>query len=174
MEPTLGRFEMEKFTGKEDFGMWKYKLLGRRSITKERSKKAAQDLRVRNLLGTCLSDVILRKVMDSPTSRDMWLALEEEYQAKSLPNRIYLKQQFASFRMDENKNLEDNLDTFLKLIADLASLKITISDEDQAIQLLTSLPPAYEQLVHTLKYGTGKKLSVREVKIICIRKRSRA
>ncbi|CAA7028143.1 unnamed protein product [Microthlaspi erraticum] len=200
MEPTLGRFEMEKFTGKEDFGMWKYKLLGQLEIQglasslmkisrstlnlrkqeegaspRKDTKKAAQDLRMRNLLGTCLSDVILRKVMDSPTSRDMWLALEEEYQAKSLPNRIYLKQQFASFRMDENKNLEDNLDTFLKLIADLASLKITISDEDQAIQLLTSLPPAYEQLVHTLKYGTGKEtLTVREVKIICIRKRSRA
>uniref|UniRef100_A0A1J3CMC1 Retrovirus-related Pol polyprotein from transposon TNT 1-94 n=1 Tax=Noccaea caerulescens TaxID=107243 RepID=A0A1J3CMC1_NOCCA len=78
--------------------------------------------------------------MDEPTAMDMWRALEEEYQAKSLPNRIYLKQQFASFRMDESKDLEQNLDIFLKLIADLASLKITISDEDQAIQLLTSLP----------------------------------
>ncbi|CAA7023983.1 unnamed protein product [Microthlaspi erraticum] len=152
MEPTLGRFEMEKFTGKEDFGMWKYKLLGQ--------------LEIQGLASVLDEDFSIyvksekqEEVMDSPTSRDMWLALEEEYQAKSLPNRIYLKQQFASFRMDENKNLEDNLDTFLKLIADLASLKITISDEDQAIQLLTSLPPAYEQLVHTLKYGTGKKLS---------------
>lgn len=186
----MGRFEVDKFTGKEDFGMWKYRLLGQLEIQglasvldedfsiysksekqeegdlpRKDPKKSAQDLRVRNLLGTCLSDVILRKVMDQPTSRDMWQALEEEYQAKSLPNRIYLKQQFASFRMDENKNLEENLDMFLKLVADLASLKITISDQDQAIQLLTSLPPAYEPLVHTLKYGTGKEtLTVREVK----------
>ncbi|CAA7036546.1 unnamed protein product [Microthlaspi erraticum] len=190
MEPTLGRFEMEKFTGKEDFGMWKYKLLGQLEIqglasvldedfsiesTSEKQeegsdprkdpKKAAMDLRVRNLLGTCLSDVILRKVMDKPTSLEMWRALEDEYQAQLLPNRIYLKQQFASFKMEEDKSIEANLDVFLKLISDLASLKITISDEDQAIQLLTSLPPAYEPLVHTLKYGNGKEtLTVREVK----------
>lgn len=137
-------------------------------------KKVAKDLKVRNLLGTCLSDLILRKVMDEPSEMDMWRPLEEEYQAEPLPNHIYLKQQFASFRMDESKNIKENLDTFLKLIADLTSLKISISDEDQAIQLLTSLPPAYEPLVHTLKYGTGKEnLTVREVKASAC-KRSRA
>ena len=66
--------------------------------------------------------------------------------------------------MEERKSIEENLDTFLKLIADLASLKIMVSDEDQAIQLLTSLPAPYEPLVHTLKYGTGKEtLTVNEV-----------
>ena len=28
MEPTLGRIEMEKFDGKGDFGMWKFKMMG--------------------------------------------------------------------------------------------------------------------------------------------------
>lgn len=28
----MGRFDMDKFTGKEDFGMWKYKLLGQLEI----------------------------------------------------------------------------------------------------------------------------------------------
>lgn len=81
-----------------------------------------------------------------------------------LPNRIYLKQQFAGFKMDDSKSIEENMDDFLKLIGDLASLNINVSDEDQAIQLLTGLPPQYEALVHTLKYGTGKDtLTVREV-----------
>lgn len=44
----------------------------------------------------------------------------------------------------------------MKLIADLASLKIVVSHEDQAIQLLTSLQSSYEPLVHTLKCGNGK------------------
>uniref|UniRef100_A0A1J3DYP9 Retrovirus-related Pol polyprotein from transposon TNT 1-94 n=1 Tax=Noccaea caerulescens TaxID=107243 RepID=A0A1J3DYP9_NOCCA len=110
--------------------MWKYKLLGQLEI-QGLASVLEDDFSVYVDFGTCLSDVILRKVMDEPTSRDMWRAL----------------------------------DTFLKLVADLASLKVTISDEDQAIQLLTSLPPAYEPLVHTLKYGTGKDtLTVREVK----------
>ncbi|CAA7055048.1 unnamed protein product [Microthlaspi erraticum] len=48
------------------------------------------------------------------------------------------------------------MDSFLKLIADLESLDIKISDEDQAIQVLSGLPQAYEPLLDTLKYGMGK------------------
>ena len=189
MEPTRGKFEMDKFDGKGDFGMWKYKLLGQLEIQglasvlepgatlyMESEKleegvdpvldptKVAKDTRVKNLIGTCLSDMILRKVMNEPTALGMWKALERDYQTKTLPNRIYLKQQFASFKMEESKSIEENMDGFLKLIGDLASLNINVSDEDQAIQLLTSLPPQYEALVHTLKYGTGKDtLTVLEV-----------
>ena len=126
--------------------------------------KVAKDTRVKNLIGTCLSDMILRKVMNEPTALGMWKALKRDYQTKTLPNRIYLKQQFASFKMEESKSIEENMDYFLKLIADLSSLNINVSDEDQAIQLLTSLPSQYEALVHTLKYGTGKDtLTVMEV-----------
>lgn len=32
MEPTLGRFEMEKFDGKGDFSMWKFKMMGQLEI----------------------------------------------------------------------------------------------------------------------------------------------
>lgn len=53
---------------------------------------------------------------------------------KDIPNRIYLKQSFASYKMDENKSIEENLDKFLKLVDDLASLNINVSDEDQAIK----------------------------------------
>lgn len=53
---------------------------------------------------------------------------------------------------------------FLKLIDDLASIKVSIFDEDQAIQLLSGLPQAYEPLVHTLQYDTWKDtLTVSEV-----------
>lgn len=66
--------------------------------------------------------------------------------------------------MEDDKRLEENFDQFLKLIADLASIQIDISDEDQAIQLLSGLPTAYEPLVHALQYGTGRDtLTVTEV-----------
>ena len=116
IEPNLGKFEMEKFDGKGDFGMWKYKMMGQLEIqgllsvlkedftvlmesgkevegleAKVDQKKADKDLRVRSLLGTCLSDSILRKIMHETTALGMWKALERNYQTKSLPNRIYLK-----------------------------------------------------------------------------------
>lgn len=111
-----------------------------------------------------LSDQRIRKVMKETTSLGIWKALEREYKMKSLPNRIYLKQRFASYKMDEHKSIEQNLDGFLKLVNDVESLNIKISDEDQAIQILTGLPPKFEPLVHTLKYGSGKDtLTVHEV-----------
>ena len=102
--------------------------------------------------------------MHETTALGMWKALEKNYQTKSLPNKIYLKKQFSCYKMEEDKTIEESVDIFLKLIADLESLKVTISHEDQAIQLLSGLPEAYEPLVHTLQYGTGKEtLTVNEV-----------
>ena len=46
---------------------------------------------------------------------------------------------FASFKMEEHKSIEENLDVFLKLVDDLASLNINVSDEDQAIQVMSSV-----------------------------------
>lgn len=191
MDPTREKFEIEKFDGKGDFGLWKFKMLaqleiqGLLSVLKEKTtstpdghkseeedeaddkkdiKKAEKDLRVRSLLSVCLSDVILRKIMHETTALSMWKALEKDYQTKSLPNRIYLKKKFSCYKMEEEKSMEENFDLFLKLIDDLASIKVSIPDEDQAIQLLSSLPPVYEPLVHTLQYGTGKDtLTVSEV-----------
>lgn len=66
--------------------------------------------------------------------------------------------------MEEDKSIEENVDLFLKLVAYLASIKIEVTDENQAIQLLSDLPSVYEPLVHTLQYGTGKDtLTVNEV-----------
>ena len=79
--------------------------------------------------------------MKEYTAMGVWKALEADYQTKTLPNIIYLKQSFASFKMSEQKTIEENLDVFLKSVDDLVSLNIMVSDEDQAIQVLSSLPP---------------------------------
>ncbi|KFK37874.1 hypothetical protein AALP_AA3G040400 [Arabis alpina] len=68
-------------------------------------------------------------------------------------DRIYLKKSFASFKMEEDKSIKENLDVFLKLVDDLASLDINYSDEDQAVQFLSSLPKQFDSLVHTLSNG---------------------
>lgn len=94
--------------------------------------KEAKDRKVKNLIKVCLSsDQILRKFMKQPTALAIWKkTLEKDYQVKALPNRIYLKQRFASIKMEEGKSIEENVDVFLKLIDDLEILNINISDED--------------------------------------------
>lgn len=60
--------------------------------------------------------------------------------AKSLPNRIYLKQRLYGYKMSEIMTMEENVNDFFKLISDLENVKVTVPDEDQATVLLMSLP----------------------------------
>lgn len=190
MEPTKGRFEVEKFDGEGDFALWKHKMMaqfeilgldsvlqpeeddlkgkgvvGDGSDAKPKDPKwLEKDRRVRNLLSMSLSDMVLRKVIKSKSALEMWTALEATYQIKSLPNRFYLKQRFYSYKMEDDKNLDKNLDVFTKLVSDLASLDVELSEEDQAVILLNSLPRRFEPLVHTLNYGRDQEtITLKEI-----------
>ena len=46
----------------------------------------------------------------------LWLKLGSLYMTKSLMNRIYLKVKLFGFKMQEDKNLDENLDEFNKLV----------------------------------------------------------
>ena len=70
--------------------------------------------------------------------------------AKTLPNRVHTQLTVYSFRMQETRTIDWNVDDFLKLIADL---NIKIPEEIQAILLLNALPNRYDSLKETLKYS---------------------
>ncbi|GJT87968.1 retrovirus-related pol polyprotein from transposon TNT 1-94 [Tanacetum coccineum] len=57
------------------------------------------------------------------------------------------------YKKAHSKKLSEHIDEFNKLIGDLANIDVDIDDEDQALMLLTSLPPSYDNFVETLLYG---------------------
>lgn len=65
-----------------------------------------------------LGNLVLHKMMKETTTIGVWKALERDYQTKTLPDMIYMKQRFASFKMEDHKSMEENMDTFLKLVSD--------------------------------------------------------
>ncbi|CAB77906.1 putative polyprotein [Arabidopsis thaliana] len=83
-------------------------------------------------------------------------ASDRLYMSKALPNQIYLKQKLYRFKMSENLSMEGNIDEFLHIVADLENLNVLVSDEDQTILLLMSLPKSFDQLKDTLQYSSGK------------------
>src|SRR5690606_10588060 len=105
---------------------------------------------------------VLRKIKHCETAASMWSTLDKLYTETSLPNRIYLQLRFYTFKMADSKSIDENVDDFLKLVADLSNLQVEVSEEVQAILLLSSLPNKYDQLKETLKYGRDT-LSLNEV-----------
>ncbi|GJZ18409.1 retrovirus-related pol polyprotein from transposon TNT 1-94 [Tanacetum coccineum] len=57
------------------------------------------------------------------------------------------------YKKAHSKKLSEHIDEFNKLIGDLANIDVDIDEKDQALMLLTSLPPSYDNFVETLLYG---------------------
>ncbi|XP_038887099.1 uncharacterized protein LOC120077281 [Benincasa hispida] len=55
--------------------------------------------------------------------------------------------------MDSSKGLEENLDEFQKIIVDLNNISEKMSNENQAVILLNSLPESYREIKAAIKYG---------------------
>ena len=88
--------------------------------------------------------------------------LNKLFMETSLPNRLYTQLKVYSFKMVDTFTIDQNVDEFLRIVAELGSLSIYVGEEVQAVLILNSLPTSYIQLKHTLKYG-NKTLSVQDV-----------
>ena len=162
------KFEVEKFTGSNDFGLWRLKMrallvhqgledalrgIGSLPETMSDQNKKALMEKAHSAIILSLGDKVLRKVSKERTGAGVRSKLESLYMRKSLVNRLYLKQALYSFKMQEDKSIDEQLDTFNKLILDLENIDVTIDDEDQALLLLSSLPRSYAIFKDTLLYG---------------------
>ena len=106
---STSKFDVEKFDGKNDFNLWKEKMmahlgsLGLDEALKEETKmspslEAKEKVEIfkkeRNTIILSLCDQIMRKVIKEKTTAEMCLKLEKLFMTKALPNRIYLEQKF--------------------------------------------------------------------------------
>ncbi|GJR13107.1 retrovirus-related pol polyprotein from transposon TNT 1-94 [Tanacetum coccineum] len=165
MTSSITRFDIEKFDGKNDFGLWQIKMcalmvqqgcdaaLETLPADIEVGEKATLMKKTYNTLILCLEDRVLREVTKETSAAGIWTKLTSLYMTKSLANRLYLKKKLCTYYMSPSTKLGDHIDEFNKLILDLTNTDIEIEYEDQALMLLTSLPSSYDNFVETLLYG---------------------
>ena len=176
------RFDFEKFTGKNDFGLWKVKMRATlvqqglwEAMKYEEPDKTANledkavvkkmDMmdRAHSALMLSLGDRVLREVCKEKTPSAVWKKLESIYMTKSLANRLFLKQRLYSIKFLEGKGIMEQLDDFMKAVDDLESVDGEIKDEDKAIMLLNALPKSFDQLKDAILYGRDSSLTYEEV-----------
>ncbi|GKC30759.1 zinc finger, CCHC-type containing protein [Tanacetum coccineum] len=167
MDSSITRFDVEKFDGKNDFGLWQIKMralmvhqgcdvaLETLPVDIEVGEKAALMKNAYNTFILCLGDRVLREVTKKTTAAGIWTKLTSLDMTNSLANRLYLKKKLYTYYMSPGTKLGDHIHEFNKLILNLANIDIEIENEDQALMLLTSLPSSYKNFVETLLYGRG-------------------
>lgn len=173
------KFDAEKFTGLNDFGLWRLKMKALlvqqgladaiKSETEFVKAIAAEDKRkemkekAHSAIILCLSDKVLREVSKEETAAAVWTKLESFYMTKTFANRLFSKQRLYSFKIAEDKGIMDQLDDFHKIVDDLENIDVKIDDEDKAVILLNSLPKSYDQLKDAMLYGRDNTISLEEV-----------
>ncbi|KAI4379526.1 hypothetical protein MLD38_005807 [Melastoma candidum] len=101
---------------------------------------------------TSLSNNVLRHVMRETSAIVIWRKLEEIYSKATLTGRLYLKRLFHC-KMKEGGSLQEHVQTYQKILADLENIEVKIEEEDKAMILCCSLPSSLEHFVDTLLYG---------------------
>lgn len=111
-----------------------------RSIPKVDPVKLGKSEKAKDLIVVNVGNQVLRKISHCEMADAMCEALNTLYTKASLPNRIYLQHKFYTFKMNDSKSIDANVDDFLKLVADLNNLRVEVDEESQAILLLNSMP----------------------------------
>ena len=129
---------------------------------KEESERLQRSEKAMNLIILNVGDHVLQKIEACTDTASTWSTLQRLYLSKSLPNRIHLKHKFYTFKMKESQTIDENTDEFLKIVSNLSSVNVQVSEEVQVVLLIESLPIQYSYLKETLKYGR-ETLSLEEV-----------
>ncbi|KAL8547322.1 hypothetical protein ACS0TY_006880 [Phlomoides rotata] len=163
------KLDVEKFSGKDDFGLWKVKmkaLLGHHGLAgalkPDEESSISREMKVEIMEKThsaiilCLGDKPLREVSKEKTVIDVWKKLESLYQTKSVSNKLYVKQKLLDFRMSEDRNLSEQLNTFNRYVDDL---EVKLEDDDKALMLLNALPRSLENFKYVVLFGRQDQVS---------------
>ena len=112
------------------------------------------DSKAPSAIQLCFSNELLREVVKETTTKGIWEKLESLYMAKSITNRLILKNRLYDLRLEEGKTLKPHLENFYFFVMDLQNIEIKLNDEYLAIYLLYSLRPlSYKNFRETLIYG---------------------
>ena len=114
---SSSKFEIEKFSGKNNFELWKLKMrdllvqqglqkdldgIRKRPVTMSDDDWEDLDARALSTIWLCLTDDVLFNIAAEKSTASLWNSLENLYMTKSVTNRIYLKRHI--WYEDERRN----------------------------------------------------------------------
>ena len=83
--------------------------------------------------------------------KEVWDNLCNHFECKTLANKLFLKKQYFRTEMKEGTSVEAHLKQMKETTDRLVAIGAPISEEDQVVTLLGSVPPSYSTLVTALE-----------------------
>ena len=175
---SFSDIKIEKL-GEDNFHVWKQKvelLLALKDLDDhltstrptdedELSKWKKQDAKARAIIGLTVSDEHLDHVRDTDSAADMWNAICDVFQRKTLLNRINARRSFYTAKMREDEKMLQFINRVRHLASDLMSMEVNVEEEDIAMAILCGLPERFEHLIVAIDTTIGdRELSLEFVK----------
>lgn len=106
-------------------------------LQREESERLQRYEKAMNLIIFNVGDHVLQKIEAFTDATSTWSTLERFYLSKSLPNMIHMQHKiFYTLKMKESQSIDENIDEFLKIVSNLSSVNVHVSEEVQAILLM--------------------------------------
>ena len=123
-------------------GLWKYvdgsAVLADDATAEQRAKHRSESQKAFSVIAMSVSTSQLYLITSCEEPKEAWNALKKHFERETLANKLFLKKQY--FRK-EMKELADKL----------SSIGAPISEEDQVVTLLGSLPSSFSTVVTALE-----------------------
>lgn len=104
-----------------------------------------------SLLALTVSSELVYLISDCEEPDDAWTRLQKHFERNTVANKLFLKKQYFRSLMKEGDPVLSHIKHMKELTDKLAAIKAPISEEDQVVTLLGSLPDSFDNIVTALE-----------------------
>ncbi|XP_071687742.1 receptor like protein kinase S.2-like [Rutidosis leptorrhynchoides] len=97
-----------------------------------------------------------------PKADEVYMQLKKALDIQVLNDRLAVKKDLYSLKLEEGGDLSDHIVTFKRLVSKLSTINEIIKEEDLALYMLLSLPKSYKRFVDNMSTGITS-LKLRDV-----------
>ena len=122
--------------------------------TAEAAAKADYKKKANRAMSTIVlsvNDGLLYLITECTGAKQAWDKLQAHFERDTLSNKLFLKKRYFRSVMREGSSAEDHMKYMKELSNKLAAINAAVSEEDQVVTLLGSLPDSYSTLVIALE-----------------------
>ena len=161
-----------------NYGSWKFKmkmvLVHKGFWDAVTGKKVSHDVDEKALatIGLSIDDSQIVHVAGAKTAKEAWNALAAIYENAGTANKMHLQQELMTCKMDAADGARKHIEHLRRLVGQLSTLGVPVSDEQYKLTLLRSLSPNFETLVVTLE-NMADELKIEDIHARIIREEMR-